>query len=265
MAKKTLTPEEQLLRLRENLLNEAPEAARYLREPTYRFQKGDKVAYGFLKDPVIEEVLEGGKVYLIKCISVDNNYGKPIETETYRLAKWMDIRPINCGTTEFSENRLLRLSFNNTTVESLLFYFYNFGVDMNPDYQRDYVWSQEDKEYLIDSVFKGIDIGKFVFVKRTNEQWRKDHFSYEILDGKQRMNTLMDFFEDRLTYQGYTFSQLSAKDRNAFRNHLTSLAIVNPTQKSEVLKYFLALNRGGRVMDTKQIEKVEDMLAKLEE
>lgn len=35
---------------------------------------------------------------------------------------------------------------------------------MNPNYQRDLVWDLKDKELLIESIFEGIEIGKFTFI-----------------------------------------------------------------------------------------------------
>jgi uncharacterized protein with ParB-like and HNH nuclease domain len=36
---------------------------------------------------------------------------------------------------------------------------------MNPEYQRGFVWKEEHKLKLIDSIFNGIEIGKMVFVR----------------------------------------------------------------------------------------------------
>ena len=49
-----------------------------------------------------------------------------------------------------------------------------------PDYQRGYVWEQEDKELLLDSIFKNIDIGKFVFIRLSDSEWMERNFGYEI-------------------------------------------------------------------------------------
>jgi uncharacterized protein with ParB-like and HNH nuclease domain len=70
---------------------------------------------------------------------------------------------------------------------------------MNPDYQRDLVWSLEDKVNLIDSIYNDIEIGRFAFIKtdysKNNFDFDKD-FYWEILDGKQRISAIIDFFEE---------------------------------------------------------------------
>ena len=259
--KKELTTEERLEQEKEQCYNELAEQIKFIPSPTHYYNVGDEVLFGAFKKAVIEEVLADSKAYLLYCDAIDNNYGNPIEYKTYRLATWVSIRLLSeVSDTDFTENDEIRLYFANTSIESLLHRAYNFGIKMNPDYQRDFVWDDADKEYLIDSIFKGVDIGKFVLVHRTDKEWHEDSYSYEILDGKQRLNTLKEFYENRFPYKGKYFTELSNKDRYTFQEHMISVAEVKNASKKDILTAFLKLNRGGRVMDKKQIEKVEKML-----
>ena len=259
-----MTPEMKLAQEREMAIRDIGDTVRYLNEPTYRYNVGDHVTFGALKDAVVEEIFNDGKAYLLKCVATNNNYGKPYDYECYRAAKWVEIRTsAKDNDTHFTKKAPVDLHFMNQTIESLIHRYYNFGVDMNPDYQRGFVWTQEDKEFLIDSIFTGIDIGKFGFVRNNDEEWKKTGYSYEILDGKQRLNTIIEFYEDRITYKGYTYSQLGWEDRYTFREHMVSVAEVKEFDRKSILESFLSLNRGGRVMDKSQIEKVEKMLENL--
>ena len=38
-----------------------------------------------------------------------------------------------------------------------------------------------DKELLLDSVFKNIDIGKFVFIRLSDSEWMERNFGYEYI------------------------------------------------------------------------------------
>ena len=259
--KKELTTEERLKQEKQQCYNELAEQIKFVSAPTHYYNVGDEVLFGAFKKAVIEEVLADSKAYLLYCDAINNNYGNPIEYNTYRLATWTSIRlRSEVSDTDFTENDEIRLYFANTSIESLLHKAYYFGIKMNPDYQRDFVWDDADKEYLIDSIFKGIDIGKFVLVHRTDKEWHEDGYSYEILDGKQRLNTLKEFYENRFPYNGKYFTELSNKDRYTFQEHMISVAEVKNASKKDILTTFLNLNRGGRVMDKKQIEKVEKML-----
>jgi hypothetical protein len=263
--KKELTVEERLEQEKQHGLSDIEDRILFINEPSYYFNIDDKVRYGAIKESIIDEIYYDGKVYGLKCIATNNNYGHPYDYETYRVVPWVDVRPLNCNTdTNFSENQDVRLNYNNATIESLLDKHYLFGVDFNPEYQRDYVWSKTDKELLIDSIFKNIDIGKFVFIHLSDEEWKERHLSYEILDGKQRLSTLIDFYENKLSYKGKYYNDLSPMDKRTFKNHMVSIAEVRETNKKIVLKYFLMLNRTGKVMDEQHLGKVEKMLDRLE-
>lgn len=259
--KKELTKEEKLQIEKENGLSNIEREVPFLNTPSYFFNIGDKVSYGALKESVVEEILYDGKVYVLKCIATDNNYGHPFDYETYRVTSWVNVRPIGCSTnTSFSENQEVKLDYYNSTIESLLRKNYAFGIDFDPDYQRGYVWDQQDKELLLDSVFKNIDIGKFVLIHLSDEEWHERGLSYEILDGKQRLSALIEFYENKLSYKGKYYNELSGMDKRAFTEHQVAVAEVRRTDKKTVLKYFLMLNRTGRSMDKSHLEEIEKML-----
>lgn len=258
-----LTPEEKLAQEKERGLSHIKNEIPHINEPTYRFNIGDKVSYGALKEAVVDEIFYDGKVYGLKCIAVENNYGRPYEHEVYRVTTWTEVRPLANGDTNFAENQNLRIHFNNSTVESLIRKHYFFGVDFDPEYQRGYVWSPEDKELLIDSVFRNIDIGKFVFVKVPDDEWSRRQVLYEILDGKQRLSTFIEFYENRITYKGKYFNELSGTDKGVFLRHSVSFAEIDSADKKTILKHFLMLNRTGKAMDEIHLQKVEEMLRAL--
>ena len=131
---------------------------------------------------------------------------------------------------------------------------------MEPVYQRGYVWDESDKELLLDSIFNNIDIGKFVFISVSDERRHEIGKEYEILDGKQRLSTLIQFYENKLQYKGKYYNELSWKDRQVFKGHAVTYADVKDCDKKDVLKYFLMLNRTGKVMDRKHLENVEKLL-----
>lgn len=203
------------------------------------------------------EVIEDGLVYVVR--DVDMTQKKPDIRE--QVVAWISLRPKMPGSTSFSSNEDIRLSYGNLTIESLIYRHILAGVDFEPDYQRERVWTQEDKESLLDSIFMGADIGRFVFRQRTDEEWHKDGLSYEIVDGKQRLLTLLDFYENRLEYRGVMYNELSGRDRRRFLDANTALAELRNADREMVLRVFLMLNRGGRPVSEKVIEKAEHLLA----
>ena len=221
--------------------------------PTYEFKVGDQVRVGNLKDCVIKEKTsyKGNCIYgyTFNDASMNNNVG-------FQYSPWYHIRPyeIGRGETAFSKEDSVRIQFYNTSLESLLNKFYLSGVDMNPVYQRDYVWDDKDKEALLDSIFNHIEIGKFAFIQR---DYSFD-VGYEILDGKQRLSTLLDFYENRLAYKGVYYNDLSAKDRFTFLNTPVSVGETNNLSMEQIYEYFYKLNRCGKVMSEEHLKKIKE-------
>lgn len=233
-------------------------------EPAYLFVEGESVGVGSLKDCRIKEVCQDGKVYLIEYTAVDNNRGNPIETpHSLIYSKWFEIAKKGenkINVVDFRQKDELELNFTQESISSLFFKAYSFGVNFEPEYQRGYVWSLEDKIDLIDSIFNNIEIGKFAFIVYDSKKCAETGLSYEILDGKQRLSTLCEFYEGRFTYHGYTFSELSETDRRHIKSYPVSVAELGNATEKQILEYFIKLNTNGRVMDQEHLNKVRAML-----
>ncbi|MFJ8528643.1 DUF262 domain-containing protein [Bacillus sp. NPDC094106] len=224
--------------------------------PTYQHKIGDSVSVGCLENAKVEAIYDDGCFYEVSYQKMMKVGGEKKYTDAIGWYEWMKVRtiPDESGTNFVKEDNV-RLEFFQVTVNSILHKLYHLGIDTSPFYQRDYVWSQEDKEALIDSIFNHVELGKFVLIFRGYEG-----DIYEILDGKQRLSALQEFFEDRFPYKGKYFSQLTQRDQNHFANYSISLAeSQNELTEKQKLKYFIRLNTTGRVMDKNHLKKVKKM------
>lgn len=230
--------------------------------PSYYFNFGDKVIYGNFKNVIIMEELKNGKVYKIEYDSTSYNYKPILEPRTSAYKMWYELQPINEGvTSSFQCDNDLRLNYHQTDIDQLLNYYYRFGIEMSPDYQRGLVGELKDKQLLIDSIFHNIDIGKFVLIKNEYD-YSKEHGgkSYEILDGKQRISTIIEFTENRFQYRGKYFKDLCPIDICFIRNYCISIAEVQNITIEQKYRYFLNLNKCGKSVTQDQLKKVEDLL-----
>ena len=75
---------------------------------------------------------------------------------------------------------------------------YEKDIDPNPIYQRSEVWKPNQKQLLIDSVLRQIDVPKLYLRKFPTSS----RFKYEIIDGQQRMRTFWDFLNDGFSRRG---------------------------------------------------------------
>lgn len=233
-------------------------------EPTYSFEIGQRVKVGNLDNCIVKDVRTAENGLVVYGIEFDvrknfafNHKGIDGGNREFEYFAWYNVRPLGLvKETDFTKKDTIDITFYNTDVDSLLNKFYLHGVDMSPDYQRDYVWEDSDREALLDSIFNGIEIGKFAFIKHHYS----DDLLYEILDGKQRLTTLLDFYENRFAYKGYYFNELSARDKHTFLGAEVTIGETGELTKKQVYEYFVQLNTTGKSMDKEHLEKIKDMI-----
>jgi hypothetical protein len=257
--KKVITPEEHQKEMMTSELRSIRE--RFVwgilpKNPTRQFVVGERVQWGAMDETYIREVCEGGLYYIIESIAVQRERNKPAENET-RYAEWHEIFKLINKLTAFRKEEEHFIRFANSGISSLLNMVFFFGVDFDVDYQRDHVWTLDDKVALIDSIFNNVDIGKFVFVER---DLRHEGKLYEIIDGKQRLTAICEFVEGRFPYKGVYFAEMSNNDKNKITNHGISYGCLqNPTRRA-IFETFIKLNTSGRPMENKDIDKVKKLL-----
>jgi hypothetical protein len=253
-----LSPEEQR---QKNLDWFMKDEGKFIPEPTYHFNVNDKVTIGNLQDVTVCDIIND-KIYEIDYSIIERiNLEDVLKPNQRRFVAWYDIRPYQeTQNTSLIKNGDIRLDYSRTELFSLIHKVYKFGVNFDPPYQREYVWQSDDKVALIDSIFNNVDIGKWLF--KHNDY--SDILLYDIIDGKQRLKTILDYYENRFSYNGFYYNDLCWKDRHHFKSYPVSVAEVRECNEKMVLRYFIMLNKCGRIMPKEQIEKVEKMLGMIE-
>lgn len=266
VAKQKLKDELSAIRRKETEIKEKLLEAEILisTEPTYTFEIGERVQHGRIKKSIVKEIFGNGKVYVLDEIVTDHNYGRSYDYEREMVVIWTSIQKYRSedeikNTKRFLKKDDIIIHFSNMTIsDGIIGKSHFFGVNKDPDYQRDLVWTEEDNISLIDSIFNNIDIGKFTFIKLPFKG--RTSYSYEILDGKQRMNALLMFFEGRYKYKGKTFQELHPLDQSHISNYGVLIAEIseNMTNKQKY-NYFLKLNTGGRPQSKEHLNYVYNL------
>jgi hypothetical protein len=228
------------------------------------FKVGQRIVYGAHKEVYVREVYKNGMYYLIEIIGVVRTKGAEPRNELH-IMKWNEIQAYGANQpTAFTKEEKYYIRALNSPLSSLLNMAHanHAGVDFDVDYQREHVWTKKDKIALLDSIFNNIDIGKFVFIERS---YSVDKKLYEILDGKQRLTALLEFYEDRLKYRGYYFSELSFRDQYKFTDMIISYGYLENPSKEAIFETFIKLNTCGKPMANKHINHVKYLLKEFKE
>lgn len=230
--------------------------------PTRHFNIGDRVHLGAHKEVYIHEIYRDGLFYVCEAIGVIRAKNDDGHNE-FHVVAWVELYPYKqAKDTKFAVEEKYRIRHLNSTIDSLFHMVYagHAGVDFDAEYQRDHVWTLEDKVELIESVFNNVEIGKFVFVQLKESTPGK---YYQIIDGKQRLTALCEFYEDRFPYKGVYFSELSFHDKYKFTSHGISYGFLENPDLRGIYETFIKLNTCGKPMDHKHIDKVKKLLEDL--
>lgn len=111
-----------------------------------------------------------------------------------------------------------------------------------PPYQRDFVWQPKNKTLFLESVFLGLPIPFMFFADCDNGK-------QEVIDGAQRMQTLVEFYNNQLQLSGlkkltklngFYFKDLSDTQQRKFLNKALRIIILEedtPTAARQDLFY----------------------------
>lgn len=185
------------------------------------------------------------------------NKEKGITNDALGLFDWLRVRKL------FKENKYenslfsepLNISYSNQVLKSLIHYKFESGLNLNPTYQRELVWTLEDKQNYIDSIFNYVDLGKIALILEPIQDVYTP--AYEVLDGKQRISCIVDYYTDQFCFKNRYYSELSKEDQLNFLNRNISIGVINNENNKLTLKdkinMFIKINTFGKIVDNKHI------------
>lgn len=234
----------------------------FSRKPNVDFKVGEEVILGFLKNPVIVHLHENGLTCVIKYKELKEKYSTEW-VDRYGAWNLHELEKKVNKNTSFAvlDSVLSRVTESNRDLRGLLSMVLKSGVWDSAPYQRDLCWTDKDKTLFLDSIFKNFDIGKFVVIKNEYTYGPNNEY-YELVDGKQRMNCILDFYLNKFEYRGYYWQDLSVKDRQFFEQKTISLGMANGHKLTleEKIELFLAVNTTGVPQSVEHLEKLQQMI-----
>lgn len=133
---------------------------------------------------------------------------------------------------------------------------------LQPEYQRNFIWDNSRKSRLIESIIINIPIPP-IFL------YEIEFAKYEIMDGLQRISTIIDFLNDKFVLEGLeiwselngkSFSQLPETIKDGIRRRYLSAVILlkesaKTKQQEDEMKRFMfdRLNSGGVKLEPQEI------------
>jgi len=142
-------------------------------------------------------------------------------------------------------------SFNISNIK----HYFSANKIKIPTYQREKVWSKYQKQLLIDSLLREMDIPKLYFSKKFQND-KKTLKHYDVVDGQQRLGTIEEFLnnEFRLNQEAdpinnkeianKKFDQLDDDDQLNFLNVNLDIVVLTNWSENDEKEMFSRLQEG---------------------
>jgi hypothetical protein len=163
---------------------------------------------------------------------------------------------------------------NNQDITWFLDLRRNNQIDLTPPYQRRSVWTPKDRKFFIDTIFRNYP-SPAIFLHKTISTDGKT--TYHVVDGKQRLETILLFVDDQIriptigdtSLNGKKWSELAGNTdhRERFWNYILPVEYLDPSDGVMVEGVFERLNRNSRKLERQELRhaKFDGWLIKLAE
>lgn len=147
-------------------------------------------------------------------------------------------------------------------VGSTIRYFSTLNIDFDVylptrqcNLQRGFVWTLEQKRELIWSIFYGRKVPPMSFINNHKDEW-------EVIDGKQRLSTYLDFYNNKFTVEiegnEYLYKDLPTDYQMEIKTFYFNYYVLHEYKQGEYsddfkVNWFRLINFAGTPQDAEHI------------
>ncbi|WP_313990137.1 DUF262 domain-containing protein [Gemella morbillorum] len=133
-------------------------------------------------------------------------------------------------------------------------------IELSPKYQRNNVWNDNAKAYLIDTIIRGLPIPP-IFLREKIDVYTKTT-NREIIDGQQRVRAILEYVVDEKftiknshnkEYGGKKYSDLDENSKEAILGFEIIAEVVVEKDESVIYDMFARLNSNNYVLNKQEI------------
>jgi hypothetical protein len=137
--------------------------------------------------------------------------------------------------------------------------FSNGDLELGPPFQRNPVWTDLQKAYLIDTILSGLPIPELYMQDLGDESGEERHV---VVDGQQRIRAVLDFVSgplalvgDEVTakWRGLSFEQLGADEKKAFFAYKFVVRVLPSLDDEGLRRIFTRLNRNVVALNDQEL------------
>lgn len=131
-------------------------------------------------------------------------------------------------------------------------------LQMTPPFQRNPVWTNPQKSYLIDSILNGFPIPEIYMQEFVDESGNERHV---IIDGQQRIRACLEFIEGRYeikeeespSWGGMCFDDLSPEDKKKIYSYTFIVRVLPDMSDEDIRGIFQRLNKNVVALNSQEL------------
>lgn len=133
-----------------------------------------------------------------------------------------------------------------------------YNADLNPDFQRDHVWTTDQQVKYCEYILRGGTSGRDVYCNCPGWMVGKFEGPYTLVDGKQRIEAVRAFLNNKIkvfNHYNKDFKGCIRVTDTYFNWHVAAIE-----NRKELLEWYLNFNAGGTVHSQEELERVKRMI-----
>ncbi|WP_341956437.1 DUF262 domain-containing protein [Microbacterium sp. LWH13-1.2] len=149
-----------------------------------------------------------------------------------------------------------RVDYESMVIQDIINAHTRGELNISPWYQRRAVWTNAHKAYLVNSIFELMPVPS-IYIRHTIDL-EKERTVKEVVDGQQRIRSILDFREDKFTARHpdhgrrVKFSSLTATQRERFLMSKLPVAYLIGADDGDVIEIFGRLNAVSKTLNAQE-------------
>ena len=141
----------------------------------------------------------------------------------------------------------------------------NYGLQLNPKFQRGHVWTEEQQIKWLEFFLRGGRTSRIIYLNKPDWHSKVSEGTYNefvCVDGLQRLTAIRRFVNGEIPVFGsyiYEFEDKMSLVRDSIKVNINDLK-----SEKEVLQWYVDMNSGGTPHTSDEIERVRKMIYELE-
>ena len=149
------------------------------------------------------------------------------------------------------------------SINDILNWNDNMELLLSPKYQRNQVWNQNAKSYLIDTIVRGYPIPQ-IFIRQTIDINTRQTFR-EIIDGQQRTRTIIEFTQNLFPllrshnkeFGGLYYQNLDNEIKEQILHYNISVEIIKIKDDARIYEMFARLNTNNMALNRQELRNAQ--------